>query len=176
MCQPFCIKSVVYRAAGQDRDAELLEYLNNPSSSLDQLPPASVLQRVESTASAPTPPTPLKVEETQQQHSDEIAMTRHHHHQVDPTAENRLLHSEVASLNQEVDCLVRRNKRAERDCQQYKQEVNNNLEAVICCYFDQLNGWRCLAANIRIITIASTYSNTSTAATAHTTNTNFLIL
>uniref|UniRef100_A0A5K3FBH3 Leucine zipper transcription factor-like protein 1 n=1 Tax=Mesocestoides corti TaxID=53468 RepID=A0A5K3FBH3_MESCO len=91
-------------------DAELLDFLNDPTP-------------VEKEASAVTPVTstgrstlasfqPPKASPGQPQC-------------VDPVTENRLLHNEVASLNQEIANLVKRNRRAEQESQFRMREVES---------------------------------------------------
>ncbi|KAL5103771.1 Golgin subfamily A member 5 [Taenia crassiceps] len=91
-------------------DVQLFEFLNNPA------PMEQAIITLK--ASSPTPPPQQPLVQSQSQVSMLSIST-------DPAAENRLLHQEVASLNQEIAELVKRNKRAESETQQRNEEVDS---------------------------------------------------
>ncbi|KAL5963615.1 Golgin subfamily A member 5 [Taenia solium] len=90
-------------------DVQLFEFLNNPA------PMEQAITTLKTSPPAPPPQQPL-----QPQSQVSVPSTS-----TDAAAENRLLHQEVASLNQEIAELVKRNKRAENETQQRNKEIDN---------------------------------------------------
>ncbi|KAM7538524.1 hypothetical protein Aperf_G00000058025 [Anoplocephala perfoliata] len=91
-------------------DTQLFEFLNSP------VPMEQALSTLESTSSSPLltkPPEPSN------SHVTPAMVTKN---SSDTVMENQLLHQEIASLNQEIAELVRRNKRAETEAQQRSKE------------------------------------------------------
>ncbi|VDM25663.1 unnamed protein product [Hydatigera taeniaeformis] len=92
-------------------DVQLFEFLNNPA------PMEQAVTELMTSLPAPPPKQPL-----QPQPQVSVPSTS-----TDAVVENRLLHQEVVSLNQEIAELVKRNKRAESETQQRNDEVGSIL-------------------------------------------------
>lgn len=101
-------------------DAQLFEFLNNPAP----------MEQAITTLKAPPPAAPPQ-QPLQPQSQESVPNIS-----TDLATENRLLHQEVASLNQEIAELVKRNKRAESETQQRNKEVSftSLVAATYLCY------------------------------------------
>ncbi|CDS36893.1 Golgin subfamily A [Echinococcus multilocularis] len=90
-------------------DVQLFEFLNNPA------PMEQAISSLNASLPAPSSQQPL-----QPQSQVSVSNTS-----TDAATENRLLHQEVASLNQEIAELVKRNKRAESEAQLRNEEIDS---------------------------------------------------
>lgn len=117
-------------------DTQLFEFLNSP---------APMEQAIIALKSNPSPPAVVQRNSHQSQPvqssklvevSKPTTATVAAKNASDVEMENRLLHQEVASLNQEIAELIKRNKRSENDAQQRLKEVSNfitiNLSVFDC--------------------------------------------